>query len=234
MRKLLFELATWHSLAKLRQHTETTVCDLENSTARLGDVLRTFQEEVCTQYQTFDLPSEEATRARRKAKAMAANADKGAAQTRKGHGKESASGSRKVRKFNLNTYKTHALGGYAKAIRLFGSPDNYNSQTGELEHQRGKHHFKTVRKGKHILGIGLQVRRECLIHQLRVRNKQNQAINDLPTVSFEEQSDVLPPTLPTQHHHISLNSRQKVQLSQWLDKNCDDPAIYVSVGPPSS
>jgi hypothetical protein len=227
VRKLLFELVTWHSLAKLRQHTETTVCDLENSTARLGDMLRTFQEEVCTQYQTFDLPSEEAARARRKAKAMAANADKGAAQ--KGHGKQSASGSRKVRKFNLNTYKTHALGGYAKAIRLFGSPDNYNSQTGELEHRRGKRHFKTVRKGKHILGIGLQVRRERLIHRLRERNKQNQATNDLPTVSFEEQSDVLPPTLPTQHHHMSLNSRQKVQLSQWLDKNRDDPAIYVSV-----
>jgi hypothetical protein len=146
--------------------------------------------------------------------------------------KESASGSRKVRKFNLNTYKTHALGGYAKAIRLFGSPDNYNSQTGELEHQRGKWHFKTVRKGKHILGIGLQVRRERLIHRLRERNKLNQAVanpDDLPTLPFEEQSDLLPPILPTQHHHISINSRQKVHLSQWLNKNRDDPAILVSV-----
>ena len=163
VRKLLFELATWHGLAKLRQHTETTVRDLENSTARLGDMMRTFQEEVCIHYQTFDLPSEEAARARRKAKteAMAANvAEKGKVQ----NGKESASGSRKVRKFNLNTYKIHALGGYPKAIRLFGSPDNYNSQTGELEHQCGKCHFKTVQKGKHILGIGLQVRQECLIH----------------------------------------------------------------------
>lgn len=125
------------------------------------------------------------------------------------------------------------LGGYPKAIRLFGSPDNYNSQTGELEHQRGKRHFKTVRKGKHILGIGLQVRRERLIHRLRERNKQNQATvdpnNDLPTVSFEEQSEALPPTPPTSHHHISIDSRQKVQLSQWLHNNRDDPAILVSV-----
>ena len=92
MWKLLFELATWHGLAKLRQHTETTVCDLENSTSQLGGMLHTFQEDVCPHYQTFDLPSEVAAQARRKAKkeAMAANvAEKGKAQK----GKVSASGS---------------------------------------------------------------------------------------------------------------------------------------------
>lgn len=89
-------------------------------------MLRSFQQDVCSQYQTFDLPSEEAARARRKAAA----ANKGGAVVKMGKGgKESAAGSRKLRQFNLNTYKTHALGGYAKAIRLFGSPDNYNSQT---------------------------------------------------------------------------------------------------------
>jgi hypothetical protein len=112
VRKLLFELATWHGLAKLRQHTETNVHDLENSTVRLGNLLRSFQQDVCSQYQTFDLPSEEAARARRKAAA----AKKDGVVASKGKGKESAAGSRKLRKFNLNTYKTHALGGYAKAI----------------------------------------------------------------------------------------------------------------------
>ncbi len=219
-------------MAKLRLHTETTVRDLENSTSRLGNMLRKFQEDVCTKYQTFDLPSEEAARGRRKAKKEATAATAADVTTSKGKAKESASGSRKVRTFNLNTYKVHALGGYAKAIRRFGSPDNYNSQTGELEHRRGKRHFKTVRKGYHVLGIGIQVRRERLIHRLRERNKLNQAVanlNNLPTLPFEEQSDLLPPTLPTQHHHISINSRHKVQLSQWLHKNSDDPAILVSV-----
>lgn len=109
-------------MAKLRQHTETTVRDLENSTARLGNLLRSFQQDVCSQYQTFDLPSEEAARSRRKAAAAKRDGIKGKE-------KESEAGSRKSRKFNLNTYKIHALGGYAKAIRLFGSPDNYNSQS---------------------------------------------------------------------------------------------------------
>ena len=62
VRKLLFELATWHGLAKLHLHTETTVRNLENSTTRLGELLRTFQSDVCPGYQTFDLPSEEAAR----------------------------------------------------------------------------------------------------------------------------------------------------------------------------
>jgi hypothetical protein len=146
VRKLLFELATWHGLAKLRLHTETTVRDLENSTTRLGELLRTFKSDVCSAYQTFDLPSEEAARVRRKAAAAkkAATMDKGKEKeasvglqakkgmsTEKGKSKEtgSKSTSRKARTLNLNTYKAHALGAYAKGIRLYGSADNYNSQT---------------------------------------------------------------------------------------------------------
>ena len=228
-----------------------TVCDLENSTTRLGDLLRTFQNDICSKYQTFDLPSEEAARARRKA-ATAKKAGQTMTKPVTDKGKGTSSGSRKSRKFNLDTYKTHSLGGYAKAIRLFGSPDNYNSQTvsdrscllwkshttnylqGELEHRRGKRFFKRVRKGKHVLGIGIQVRRERLIYRLQERNKQRQQAasnisttnEDLLTVSFEEQEH-LPPTLPTEHHHISNDTRQKIQLAQWLNNYRDDPAIQV-------
>ena len=95
-----------------------------------------------------------------------------------------------------------------------------------------------MRKGKHILGIGLQVRRERMIHRLQERNKRIRARlntdekgptnDDLPTVAFEEQSDTLPPTLPTQHYHMSINSRHKVQVLQWLMRNNRDPALAVS------
>jgi hypothetical protein len=67
--KLLFELCTWHGLAKLRLHTETTVNDLEHSTTRLGNVLHQFRKEVCSSYITNELPTEEAARIRRKAAA---------------------------------------------------------------------------------------------------------------------------------------------------------------------
>jgi len=91
--------------------------------------------------------------------------------------------------------------------------------------------YKHARKGKHIIGIGLQVWRERMIHRLRERNKHRlqrlaHTQNDLPTVSFEER-ETLPPTLPTSHHHISIDTRQKVELPLWLRDNKRDPAIQV-------
>jgi hypothetical protein len=148
VRKLLFELSTWHGLAKLRLHTESTVNDLETSTTRLGEMLREFSGTVCPAYATYDLPSEEAARVRRKAtaakkvEAQASNKEKKkplhgstigkkkAELTKsKGGGPTSQSSSRRRRLFNLVTYKLHALGWYPRAIRLFGASDNYNTQT---------------------------------------------------------------------------------------------------------
>ncbi len=67
------------------------------------------------------------------------------------------------------------------------------------------------------------------MHRLRERNKQRQreAIENLPTVPFEEE-EILPATSPSQHYHISMDNRQKVQVVQWVDKNKKDPAVEVS------
>jgi len=53
------------------------------------------------------------------------------------------------------------------------------------------------------------------------------AVDDLPTVSFEEQ-EILSAMSPKQHHHISMDNHQKVQVAQWVYKNKKDPAIKVS------
>jgi hypothetical protein len=95
-----------------------------------------------------------------------------------------------------------------------------------------------MRKGKHILGIGKQVRQEHMIHRIQERNKRIQEKNlkrqiisddDLPTIPFENQSEILLSTSPTQHYHISVDSCQKVQLAQWLSKCEGDPAVYVGI-----
>jgi hypothetical protein len=44
---VLFELCTWHALAKLRLHTKATARDLKTSTRRLGFVLQDFKKVVC-------------------------------------------------------------------------------------------------------------------------------------------------------------------------------------------
>ena len=41
---LLFRLAEWHALAKLRMHTEHTLSTLTQSTATIGKELRSFEK----------------------------------------------------------------------------------------------------------------------------------------------------------------------------------------------
>jgi len=135
----LFELATWHGLAKLRLHTETTVQDLETSTERLGKLLRDFEKVVCTEYETYDLPTEEAARSRRQSRKAAAKsqpppthvyADSDVENEEQPPKKKKPKKVlRRTRRFNLDNYKLHSLGGYPKAIRKYGTTDNYNSQT---------------------------------------------------------------------------------------------------------
>ena len=117
---LLFELATWHALAKLRLHTSTSIRFLETSTKRLGKILRLFVSDVCNDFPTVELPQEETARKRRMAQANP-------------KGKQMAEqGSRKTKTFNLTTYKLHALGDYPNTIRQYGTTDNYTTQTVSL------------------------------------------------------------------------------------------------------
>jgi hypothetical protein len=124
---LLFELATWHGFAKFRLHTESTLQGLDFSTTRLGSNLRRFQVVTCEAYITRELPSEEAARGRRKAAAAAKQsvaAEGGMEELMATTTKRKAN----HRKFNLATYKVHALGDYVKFIRMYGTTDNYSTQ----------------------------------------------------------------------------------------------------------
>lgn len=67
--KLLFTVAHWHALAKLRQHTDLSLDILESLTIRLGQSLRDFQEKTCAAYDTKELKREEAARIKRTANA---------------------------------------------------------------------------------------------------------------------------------------------------------------------
>jgi len=153
IRKLLFELATWHALAKLRLHTESTLYDLENSTTRLGQILRKFNSVVCANYETKELPSEIAARGRRAAAARSKKAGKTAPATTLPTQPSTTAeppnvdipenvapnlttqqathrvAKPKLRNYNMYTYKLHSLPSYPRAIREQGTTDGYNSQT---------------------------------------------------------------------------------------------------------
>lgn len=65
--KLLFRLAQWHALAKLRLHTEPTIVWLEQTTTEVGKLMREFRDKSTTKFATFELPREQDARARRQA-----------------------------------------------------------------------------------------------------------------------------------------------------------------------
>ena len=126
-------MATWHGLAKLRLHTDSTLNNLETSSTRLGELLRKFKAEVCSAYSTQDLPSEEAARGRRQAAKAQKTAEAqeavrfGQAQAPvappKPPGKKS-----KLRTFNMETYKLHSLPDIPAVIRAFGVTENTSSK----------------------------------------------------------------------------------------------------------
>jgi hypothetical protein len=130
---LLFRLAEWHALAKLRTQTENTLHHLNQSTITIGQELRSFRE-WSRSFNTVELPCETATRERRRSKkATLQKADSNALPVpsnkptsskpeRKGSGRPN------VKFLNLLIYKLHALGDYVQTIKLFGTTDSYSTQ----------------------------------------------------------------------------------------------------------
>lgn len=150
---LLYRMAEWHALAKLRMHTDHTLGALDKATAAIGRELRSFRDWSRTSFTVKELPSEMEARRRRKRKTQDPRPDAtasnpttelatnpvGAVDTSTVSTTASVSGvfagktkpskfQAKVKVLNLFTYKLHALGDYVNAIRLFGSTDSYSTQ----------------------------------------------------------------------------------------------------------
>lgn len=117
IRILLFRLAEWHALAKLRLHTEDSLDLLKQSLRMLSDQIRQFVEVTCVAFQTKELPSEASARQRQQ-QTQAEN---------RGVNASRSSGPR-PKSFNILTYKFHALGDYVQTIQLFGTTDSYTMQ----------------------------------------------------------------------------------------------------------
>lgn len=149
---LLFVMAHWHGLAKLRMHSDITLEILDQRTTDLGEKFRQFKTKVCAAYHTQELDREIDARSRRQAKVAAKRAETGnvdvvgqgtaARKSRtdvvaKGKNKASLGQSqdasapkqpRRMKTFNFQTYKFHALGDYVASIRHFGTTDSYSTE----------------------------------------------------------------------------------------------------------
>ncbi|KAG9121662.1 hypothetical protein FRC07_002303 [Ceratobasidium sp. 392] len=125
---LLFTLAYWHGLAKLRLHTSATLKKLSEVTIQLGDELRAFQD-ATKGMEVLETPREFAAR-QRKAAARA--------QRHQTANAASVQVTRQVCKLNLNTPKFHAVGHYVSIIARYGTTDSFSTQSTELQHRKIK------------------------------------------------------------------------------------------------
>lgn len=116
VQSLLYRFAQWHALAKLRLHSQSTLSLFKNTFEILSKHLRKFRDLTCVAFATVELPKEKAARQRR------------ASQHAGPNNTPSEPAGPKVKRFNLNTYKFHAMGDYVRTIKLFGTTDSYTTQ----------------------------------------------------------------------------------------------------------
>lgn len=121
--KLLFVLAHWHGLAKLRLHTDATLDLLRKGTASLGQRLREFRDKTCSEYLTHELQREAEKRQRREQRDVTRS---GAAPTTP---KMTAPKPLRLKTFSINTVKFHFIGDYVQSIAMYGTTDGFSSQS---------------------------------------------------------------------------------------------------------
>ena len=176
-----------------------------------------FERDVCSKYDTKDLPSELAAHTRRQQRKAAQKPTMTPAPTPAKKGPQQ-------RKFNLETYKYHALGDYTTSIRLHGPLDGYSTQLvsnlvlsmhvqyltsgqGELEHRRSKRFYPIVQKGRHAGGIGKAVSRERLLQLISQRTiGLTQPKVRLSPKGCKPVKESLLQTSAITHHHISAET----------------------------
>jgi hypothetical protein len=125
--KVLFDLAHWHGLAKLRMHTDSTLNIFSEVTTALGNALRVFQEQTCSVFPTRELQREQTARLRRQVTTKLAPSNLN--ESGPSNPKPRNNGARLPKKLNLRTYKFHSLGDYPSTIRRFGTIDSYSTQS---------------------------------------------------------------------------------------------------------
>ncbi|KAF7310253.1 hypothetical protein MIND_00399200 [Mycena indigotica] len=226
---VLFILAEWHALAKLRMHTDTSMDMLRASTKELGRLLRRFRDHVCPFFATKELPTEE--RARERAQARKKGKSKDTHRNRKTMMAKNVSTTKKD--YNLFTYKLHALGDYIASILWFGTSDSYSTQPtfrANFEHRRAKRFYARTSKNRAVGQIARLERRERGLtnlisptqHALLAMRRSKPTPNRQPRKTLK--SEDMAYTSPEQHYHIAASKSNPIALGSWLPEHRGDPA----------
>ncbi|KAG2745189.1 hypothetical protein P692DRAFT_201868719 [Suillus brevipes Sb2] len=202
---LLFRFAEWHALTKLRIHSESTVTILEDTFKKLSQMLRKFQGYTCAAFNAVELPKEKAARQRKAQSSDTSNVS------------PDSSGAR-PKKFNLGTYKFHAMGDYARTIRLFGTTDSFTTQIGELAHRALKAFYPLTSKQDTPAQLAKHERRRCVLWRVV-------EAGGVLTSGAQTRADAPPSLLLDKHHFIAPTRNNPVNLFAFLGQHDGDPAI---------
>ncbi|OSC98561.1 hypothetical protein PYCCODRAFT_1454293 [Trametes coccinea BRFM310] len=240
IRHMLFQLAMYHALAKLRLHSDATLSVFDRILGSLGQAMRAFASNVCPDYDTRELDKEVEARQRRQARKSSKGKEATCARNTKPTLKGCAERTRKD--FNLNTYKFHCLGDYPGTVRRVGSLDGPSTVTGELEHRRVKRFY--VRTNKNFQ-FGLQIAR----HERReraVNDPRKQPSGDEPSVPARaghatgrrgtkasratmqldpKEPEALGDCALQEHTKVSEESRNPMDIHGFVYDNDEDPAV---------
>lgn len=228
VQSLLYRFAQWHALAKLRMHSGSTITFLEETFEKLSRKLRKFQKYTCAAFNAVELPREKRAREKRASQ-----------RAENGNTSQESSGAR-VKKFNLLTYKFHAMGDYASTIRLFGTTDSFTTQIvrmfmpscsvpdvkfgqGELAHRALKAFYPLTNKLDTPAQLAKHERRR------RVLRRVAEAGGSAPSSSNQSPADTPPSGLSEMHHYISHSQNNPVGIFTFLRENNGDPAVKVEV-----
>ena len=111
-------MVEWHSLAKLRLHSNDLLHLLDQSLKYLSVQFQHFVNITCATFKTKESPSKVVAQQRHQQAEV---------EKKKGTNTSSLNGPHNKR-INMHTYKFHALGDYTATIKLFGTTDLYTMQ----------------------------------------------------------------------------------------------------------
>ena len=136
--QLIFHLAHWHGLAKLRLHSDLSLNLLDTETTCLGEQLRCFKDKVCPAFETRELKREADSRRQKATKKQfpipvtTTRCTKSTARPApiipEVDQPRAVPDDRAWKAFSLDTYKVHALGDYPQTIRRYGTTDSYSTE----------------------------------------------------------------------------------------------------------
>ncbi|KAG1853937.1 hypothetical protein DFJ58DRAFT_728071 [Suillus subalutaceus] len=182
---------------------------LDSTFKKLSRQLQKFCKSTCAAFDTSELPKEKAARQRWLAKCVGYNSASSA-----------SNGGPRVKKFNLNTYKFHAMGDYTQTIKFFGTTDSFTTQIGELAHRAIKVFYPLTCKLDTPAQLEKHERQRRVLRQIKEAADMSSSSNEYPTNSLATSESLI-----QDHHSISTSRNNPISLFTFLQENDGDPVI---------